>query len=138
MSRLDCGPSLHNYTAAPSGAHLVFHQRAIAILLPSATGTGKSAREAHALVNTEKNVKVLHKSLARGLTTRKMTATIINLALRTESLPKSFWICLTRPSGKETASVFCIRAGSRDLFRLVWPARGLLTVLVLASAAALC
>lgn len=103
MSRLDCGPSLHNYTAAPSGAHLVFHQWATAILLPSATGTGKSARGAHALVNTEKNVKVLHKSLARGLTTRKMTATIINLALRTESLPKSFWICLTRPSGKETA-----------------------------------
>lgn len=154
MSRLDCGPSLHNYTAAPGGAHLIFHQRAIAILLPSATGTGKSASEAHALVNTKKNVKVLHKSLARGQTTRKMTATIINLALRTESLPKSFgfvshahlakrlWgsvrrrqnlegvctntVCLLHPSGI-TGFVSASLASSR-------PPTGL----VLASAAALC
>lgn len=103
MSRLDCGPSLHNYTAAPSGAHLVFHQRAIAILLPSATGTGKSAREAHALVNTNKNVKVLHKSLARGLTTCKNDGHDYRPGAPDGKPSEIFWIRLTRPSGKETA-----------------------------------
>lgn len=102
MSRLDCGPSLHNYTAAPSGAHLVFHQRAIAILLPSATGTGKSAREAHTLVNTKKNVKVLHKRSGARTNNMRNDGHDHQPGAPDGKSSEIFWIRLTRPSGKET------------------------------------
>lgn len=95
MSRLDCGPSLYNYTAALSGAHLVFPSASRSHLAPISRRRWEISQGSSRFARHKNQHKCSALNFWNGSRDYQPGA-----QGRTSS--QIFWIRPTRPSAKET------------------------------------
>lgn len=127
MSRLDCGPSLYNYTAALSGAHLVFPSASLRHLAPiSPAALGNQPGEL-TLCSTQKLTEMFDTKLRREAHNIRNGCRDYQPGAQGRKSSQIFWIRPTRPSAEETVSKCLEKA------KLLYPS-GIITFVFAGSA----